>query len=91
MFVETLRSYMTDEDSSKREKGIKALSHVLLHLPQDYLIESELHFITTFYCDKLKDDYTLLPFLLNGIQPLVSICLQSPLSCALFFSFIEFS
>jgi len=60
-----------------------ALSSVLLQLPQDYLNESELYFITTFYCDRLKDHYSIIPSVLNGIQAIVSICLRS-----LFISYI---
>lgn len=74
-FVEILGSYMTDQNVLTREKGVTALSSVLLHLPQDYLTESELYFITTFYCDRMKDHYSVIPSVLNGIQSIVSIYL----------------
>lgn len=70
-FVEILGSYMTDQNVLTREKGVTALSSVLSHLPQDYLTESELYFITTFYCDRMKDHYSIIPSVLNGIQAIV--------------------
>ncbi|XP_071637667.1 MMS19 nucleotide excision repair protein [Temnothorax longispinosus] len=72
-FVETLGSYMTDQNVLTREKGVMALSSVLSQLPQDYLTESELRFITTFYCDRMKDHYSIIPSVLNGIQAIVNM------------------
>lgn len=72
-FVETLGLYMTDQNVLTREKGVTALSFVLSQLSQDYLTESELHFITIFYCDRIKDHYSIIPSVLNGILALVSI------------------
>lgn len=64
---------MTDQNVLTREKGVTALSSVLLQLPQDYLTESELYFITTFYCNRMKDHYSIIPSVLNGIQATVSM------------------
>ncbi|XP_012522997.2 MMS19 nucleotide excision repair protein homolog [Monomorium pharaonis] len=72
-FVEILGSYMTDQNVLTREKGVTALSTVLSHLSQDYLTESELHFITMFYCDRMKDHYSIIPSVLNGIQAIVTM------------------
>ncbi|XP_011871479.1 PREDICTED: MMS19 nucleotide excision repair protein homolog [Vollenhovia emeryi] len=72
-FVEILGSYMTDQNVLTREKGVMALSFVLSQLPPDYLNESELHFITTFYCDRMKDHYSIVPSILNGIQAIVNM------------------
>lgn len=64
---------MTDQNVHAREKGVTVLSSVLSQLPQDYLTESELHFITTFYCDRMKDHYSVIPSVLNGTLAIVSI------------------
>ncbi|KAM0734168.1 MMS19 nucleotide excision repair protein [Formica fusca] len=72
-FVETLGFYMTDQNVLTREKGVTALSSVLSQLPQDYLTESELYFITMFYCDRIKDHYNIIPSVLNGILALVNM------------------
>lgn len=73
-FVETLGSYTTDQNILIRERGIVVLSSVLSQLPQNYLNESELHFIAMFYCDRLKDHDKVLPSVLNGILAIVSTC-----------------
>ncbi|KAL0109927.1 hypothetical protein PUN28_013521 [Cardiocondyla obscurior] len=72
-FVETLSTYMTDQNVLTREKGVMALSLVMSQLPKDYLIESELNFIVTFYCDRMKDHYSIIPSVLNGIQAIVNM------------------
>ncbi|KYN36651.1 MMS19 nucleotide excision repair protein like protein [Trachymyrmex septentrionalis] len=72
-FVEILGSYMTDQNVLTREKGVTTLSSVLSQLPQDYLTESELYFITTFYCDRMKDHYSIIPSVLSGIQAIVNM------------------
>lgn len=87
MFVETLGSYVKEQCIFKREKGIQAISSVLLHLPQDYLNESELQFITTFYCNRLKGDYHVMSVVLDGIQALVSIYLQNSFILCIIFLF----
>ncbi|XP_018400128.1 PREDICTED: MMS19 nucleotide excision repair protein homolog [Cyphomyrmex costatus] len=72
-FVELLGSYLTDHNVLTRERGVTALSSVLSQLPQDYLTESELCFITTFYCDRMKDHYSIIPSMLNGIQAIINM------------------
>lgn len=67
---------MTDQNVVTRETGVTALSFVLSQLSQDYLTESELYFITIFYCDRIKDHYSIIPSVLNGILALVSIYLK---------------
>lgn len=64
---------MTDQNVLTREKGVTVLSSVLSQLSQDYLTESELGFIVMFYCDRLKDHYSIVPSVLNGILAIVSI------------------
>ncbi|XP_067215509.1 MMS19 nucleotide excision repair protein homolog isoform X2 [Linepithema humile] len=71
-FVETLSSYMTNQNIVMRENGVIALSYVLSQLSQDYLTESELYFITIFYCDRIKDHYNIIPSVLNGILAISS-------------------
>lgn len=54
-----------------REGGVTALSSVLSQLPNDFLNESELHFITMFFCDRLKDHHSIIPVVLRGILAIV--------------------
>lgn len=80
-FVETLGLYITDQNVITREKAVTVLSSVLSQLSQDYLTESELYFITIFYCDRIKDHYNIIPSVLNGILALVSIYLKTIFLC----------
>lgn len=70
--VEELGPFLIEKDVSLREKGINALSTILSHLPNDFLNEAELHFLTKFYCDRLKDHHTIIPTVLRGILTIVS-------------------
>lgn len=89
--METLGSYMTNRNIVIRENGVVALSYVLSQLSQDYLTESELYFITIFYCDRIKDHYDIIPSVLNGILAIVSIYLKNYLLfLKLSFFFINF-
>ncbi|KAF7410203.1 hypothetical protein HZH68_004584 [Vespula germanica] len=72
-FVEELGSLVTNKDVSVREGGVTALSSVLSQLPNDFLNESELHFITMFFCDRLKDHHSIIPVVLRGILAIVQM------------------
>lgn len=87
-FVETLGSYITDQDNVTRENGITVLSSVLSQLSQDYLTESELHFVIAFYCDRMKDHYTIIPSVLNGILAIVRTSACKRYSHSVLFYFI---
>ncbi|KOC63670.1 MMS19 nucleotide excision repair protein like protein [Habropoda laboriosa] len=71
--VEELGPFVTEKDVNIREKGIFALSSILSHLPTDFLNEAELHFITSFYCDRLKDHHSIIPIVLKGILTIVQM------------------
>ncbi|KAI4493219.1 hypothetical protein M0802_009507 [Mischocyttarus mexicanus] len=71
--VQELGPFVTNEVVSTREGGITALSSVLSELPNDYLNESEVHFIVVFYCDRLKDHHTILPAVIRGILTIVQM------------------
>ncbi|XP_076678333.1 MMS19 nucleotide excision repair protein [Andrena cerasifolii] len=73
MVVEELGPLLTDKDVSMREKGIDTLSIILYYLPKDYFNETELHFITSFYCDRLKDHHSTIPAVLKGILATVQM------------------
>ncbi|XP_035736209.1 MMS19 nucleotide excision repair protein homolog isoform X1 [Vespa mandarinia] len=72
-FVEELGSFVTNKDVSVREGGVTALSSVLSELPNDFLNETELHFITVFFCDRLKDHHSIIPVVLRGILAIVQM------------------
>ncbi|KAK2586153.1 hypothetical protein KPH14_001420 [Odynerus spinipes] len=72
-FVEELGPLLVNQDVSAREGGVAALSSVLSQLPNDFLNETELHFITLFFCDRLKDHHSIIPAVLRGILTIVQM------------------
>ncbi|KAG8240437.1 hypothetical protein J437_LFUL003151 [Ladona fulva] len=71
--VEKLGFALTDEDVALRERGTLVLSYVLQNIPEDFLQENELHFITSFFVDRLKDHHNVIPAVLKGILAIVSM------------------
>ncbi|XP_015188175.1 PREDICTED: MMS19 nucleotide excision repair protein homolog [Polistes dominula] len=71
--VEELGPFVTNEVVNIRERGITTLSYILSEIPNDFLNESELHFIIVFYCDRLKDHHTILPAVIRGILTIVQM------------------
>ncbi|XP_076241898.1 MMS19 nucleotide excision repair protein [Calliopsis andreniformis] len=71
--VGELGPFVTDKDVNIRERGIETLSSILSYLPKDYLNETELHFITSFYSDRLKDHHSIIPAALKGTLAIVEM------------------
>lgn len=71
--VKELGPLVTNEVVNVRERGITALSSILSEIPNDFLNESELHFIIEFYSDRLKDHHTILPAVIRGILTIVKM------------------
>lgn len=72
-FVEGLQPLLTNTNVELRKQSIQVLSSLLASLPFDFLVEAEINFIVGFYCDRLKDHYSILPSTLKGISSIVSI------------------
>ncbi|XP_070539635.1 MMS19 nucleotide excision repair protein homolog isoform X2 [Ptychodera flava] len=75
--VENLGQYLTSEDTSTRCRGTRLLSEVLNRLPRDFLNTEEARVLITFYCDRLKDHYSVTPHSLLGLLAL-SNCANFP-------------
>lgn len=71
--VEKLGPTLTDKNPELREKGTQILAEVLQNLPSDCLQKSEIHFITTFFCDRLKDHNAVIPAALQGIHAVIQM------------------
>jgi DNA repair/transcription protein MET18/MMS19 len=69
--VEKLGPTLTDKNPELREKGTQILAEVLQNLPRDFLQKSEVHLMTTFFCDRLKDHNAVIPAALQGILAVV--------------------
>lgn len=71
--VEKLGPLLTDKKPELREKGTQILAEVLQNLPEDCLQKSEIHFMTTFFCDRLKDHNVVIPSVLQGILAIMQM------------------
>lgn len=72
-FVEALGPFLTSTDVDIRSKTMRLLSTTLANLPTDFLNPVQLNFITTFYCDRLKDHHSVIPTTLTGCEALVKM------------------
>lgn len=80
-FVEALGPFLTSNDVDIRAKAMRLLSATLTNLSTDFLNSIQLNFITTFYCDRLKDHHSVVPSTLSGIEALIKMT-NLPDECA---------
>ncbi|XP_014255509.1 MMS19 nucleotide excision repair protein homolog [Cimex lectularius] len=71
--VESLEPYLVNKNELKRLKGTSFLSDVLQEISQDLLNEDEVKVLTAFFCDRLKDHFTVIPAALKGLQAVTSM------------------
>lgn len=69
--VEELGPALTHKDVEIRLKGTKFLSDLLRSVPNDLLDANQLTFITTFYCDRMKDHHSIAPQVVVGLLAIV--------------------
>lgn len=65
--VETLGPFLTSKDVEERIRGVKAFNDILTSLPVDFLKETQVTYIATFYADRLNDNHKVVPTVLDGI------------------------
>ncbi|VVD00108.1 unnamed protein product [Leptidea sinapis] len=71
--VENMAGVLTDKQPENREKGIRFFTKVLSELPNDFLTEMQLKFISKFYTDRLKDNHRVIPKVLEGYLALIDM------------------
>ncbi len=71
--VEELGPALTHKETDIRKKGTKFLSDLLSNLPNEFLNQSQIEFITQFYCDRMKDHHSIAPEIINGILAIVKM------------------
>lgn len=71
--VEELGPALTSKETDIRLKGIQFLSDLLRSLPNDLLDEIQLTFITSFYCDRMKDHHSIAPQVIAGLLAIVKM------------------
>lgn len=80
-FIEALGPHLTTTDVDIRAKTMQLLSSTLANLNVEFLNIVQLNFITTFYCDRLKDHHSVIPNTLTGIEALTKMS-NLPDECA---------
>lgn len=80
-FVEALGPFLTSTDVDVRAKTMRLLSATLANISIDFLNSVQLNFITTFYCDRLKDHHSVVPSTLSGVEALIKMS-NLPDDCA---------
>lgn len=71
--VEELEPALTHKEVEIRLKGTKFLSDLLRNLPYDLLTETQISFIASFYCDRMKDHHSIAPQVVSGILAIVKM------------------
>lgn len=64
---------LTSKETDVRLKGTKFLTDVLKDLPVDLLTDSQLEFIVSFYCDRMKDHHSIGPQVIIGILAIIKM------------------
>lgn len=70
-FVESIGFALTSQSVDERVKGTRILSSTLQKLPKDFLNNEEVSFVSTFYCDRLKDHHNVIPAVIDGVSALL--------------------
>ena len=69
--VEALEPLLVSNEAPSRARGVQHLSDMLRHLPADRLDEQECAFIAAFFCDRVRDHFTVVPAALAGVSVVV--------------------
>ncbi|KAG8684679.1 hypothetical protein FRC09_015238, partial [Ceratobasidium sp. 395] len=70
--VKSLGEYLTNDEGSIREKGVKLLSSILAQCQPDKITKQSTRVLVTFYREKLQDAATIIPAL-DGLLTLSSL------------------
>ncbi|XP_023233513.1 MMS19 nucleotide excision repair protein homolog [Centruroides sculpturatus] len=64
--------YLTNKSYNERLKGIFVLSNFISEISSKLTNRSEVEHLLIFFCDRLKDHHSIIPYVLKGILNLVS-------------------
>lgn len=73
VIVENMGAILTHEQAEKREKGMQFYSKLLKKLPENFLTDLQVRFISKFYIDRLKDHHSVIPPVLDGYLAIVGM------------------
>lgn len=71
--VENMAAVLTNKEVENREKGMRFYTKILKELPQSFLKDIEVRFISKFYTDRLKDHHSVIPAVLSGYLALLDM------------------
>lgn len=71
--VENMAGVLTNKEAENREKGMLFFTKLLKELPNDYLNEMQMKFISKFYVDRLKDHHRVVPAVLEGYLVIIGM------------------
>ncbi|XP_075975169.1 MMS19 nucleotide excision repair protein [Anticarsia gemmatalis] len=71
--VENMSAVLTHKEPENREKGMRYYTQLLQELPNNYLTEMQIRFISKFYTDRLKDHHSVIPSVLAGYLVLMNM------------------
>ncbi|XP_013141657.1 PREDICTED: MMS19 nucleotide excision repair protein homolog [Papilio polytes] len=84
--VENMAGVLTNKDVDKRDKGMRFFTKMLKELPQDYLSDIQIKFISKFYEDRLKDNHKIIPTVLEGYLAVIDMKNYNMQNCGEFFT-----
>ncbi|CAD0201665.1 unnamed protein product [Chrysodeixis includens] len=71
--VENMAGVLTNKDPENRAKGMSFYTKILKGLPNDYLNDLQVKFISKFYIDRLKDNHRVIPPVIEGYSVLIDM------------------
>ncbi|XP_013173453.1 PREDICTED: MMS19 nucleotide excision repair protein homolog [Papilio xuthus] len=84
--VENMAGVLTSKEVDNREKGMRFFTKILMELPQDYLSDIQIKFISKFYVDRLKDNHKIIPTVLEGYLAVIDMKNYNMQNCGEFFT-----
>lgn len=71
--VENMAGVLTNKEPDHRAKGMSFYTKILKGLPNDYLNDLQVKFISKFYIDRLKDNHRVVPPVIEGYSVLIDM------------------
>lgn len=71
--VEELGPALTNKETDIRLKGTRFLSNLLKTLPNDFLTQPQIEFVTQFYVDRMKDHHSIAPEVISGLHAIIKM------------------
>ncbi len=77
LLTEKLENLLTSEELILQRGGVDILATVLEELRDDFFSCQEITYLIQFFCSRLSDHHSFIPFALRGLLALVISCTSS--------------